>query len=222
MKSPAFSKTYEGRLVLSMPEFDWKPGVIYAVIGANGSGKSTLAKILSGMIPADGGQKMRFEECVGYLPQKPYAFRMRVEKNLFLNGADAERAGKLLDILGLKDLRQKRAHKLSGGETAKLALARLLMRDYEMLILDEPAAAMDMESTSAAENLIRTYRNRTNCSVLLITHSLQQARRLSDQILYLEDGHLIETADTQRLLQNPKEQKTKRFLQFFGFQDLVK
>ena len=220
MKSIAFSKSYDGVSVLSMPDFDWDPGSIYAVIGANGSGKSTLAKILSGTLQSDQNQRPAADAKIGYLPQKPYAFRMRVDRNIRLNGKDAKRSENLLNALGLRELRQKQAQKLSGGETAKLALARLLMRDYELLILDEPTAAMDMESTAAAEKLIRDYRKQTNCAVILITHSIQQARRVSDRILYLENGQLIESGETDRLLQNPSKPETRRFLQFFGYQNL--
>ena len=220
MKSSAFSKCYDGISVLSMPEFEWVPGVIYAVIGANGSGKSTLAKILSGTLKPDQKQKEFAEVHIGYLPQKPYAFRMRVDRNLRLNGTDEKRTEELLNAMGLSALRQKRAQKLSGGETARLALARLLMRDYGLLILDEPTAAMDMESTAAAEKMILAYRDRTNCAVVLITHSIQQARRVSDQILYLENGRLIENGKTDQMLREPSKPETERFLQFFGFQNL--
>lgn len=220
MKSAAFKKTYGSQTAISVPELEWKAGVIYAVIGANGSGKSTLAKILSGVLRSDSDTRVISEERIGYLPQKPYAFRMRAEKNLYLNGADHDRAEALMTALGLDALRRKQAHHLSGGETAKLALARLLMRDYELLILDEPTAAMDMESTLAAESLIQRYRDNSSCAVILITHSLQQARRIADQILYLEQGELIEAGEAESMLKCPSEPATKRFLHFFGFENL--
>lgn len=220
MNSRSFSKTYGPQTVLSLPELEWIPGLIYAVIGANGSGKSTLAKVLSGTEQADHHGALFGSESIGYLPQKPYAFRMRLEQNLYLNGSDHARAERLMQALGLEALRRKQAHRLSGGETAKLALARLLMRDYDLLILDEPTAAMDMESTLAAEKLIQAYRDQTGCAVILITHSLRQAQRLSDRIIYLEKGKLIEAGDSKILLHSPKEPETRRFLQFFGFENM--
>ena len=114
------------------------------------------------------------------------------------------------------ELRKKRAHRLSGGETAKLALARLLMRDYQLLILDEPSAAMDLESTLAAETLIAEYRDRIGCAVILITHNLQQARRMADRILFFDQGECVEENDAEQLLLHPAISQTKRFLQFFG------
>ena len=220
MKSHSFTKTYGSQIALSMPEIEWIPGLIYAVIGANGSGKSTLAKVLSGAEQPDNKRRPFSGTLVGFLPQKPYAFRMRLEKNLFLNGSDSERAELLMKTLGLESLRRKQSHRLSGGETAKLALARLLMRDYEFLILDEPTAALDMESTISAEQLIQSYRDKTGCAVILITHSLRQAQRIADRIIYLEKGKLIETGNSESLLQNPQEPETKRFLQFFGFENM--
>lgn len=216
MKSLAFTKTYGTRQVLNVPALNFETREITAVIGANGSGKSTLGRILAGVETADQKKPVLNRVSVGYLPQKPFAFRMRLEQNLLLNGSDRQRAETLLEALGLMPLRKNRAHRLSGGETAKMALARLFMADYDMLILDEPTAAMDMESTIAAERLILEYREKTECAVLLITHSLQQAQRLSDRTIYLEQGRLIEQGAAAEMLRSPKEIGTKRFLEFYG------
>ena len=153
MNLPAFSKTYDGVKVLDFPGLALKPGKIYAILGANGSGKSTFARIAAGILPAD--QKCRIPGSVGYLPQKPYAFRMTVKKNILLTGGSPEHADELMAALSLTALQNKRADRLSGGETARMAMARLMMKRYDMVILDEPTAAMDMETTSAAENLIQ-------------------------------------------------------------------
>ena len=75
---PAFSKTYGQKKVLDFPGMELQPGNIYAILGANGSGKSTFSKILADVLPAD--RKIRSEPSIGYLPQKPYAFRMSVRK----------------------------------------------------------------------------------------------------------------------------------------------
>lgn len=216
MKSVAFTKSYAGRVVLSMPEFEWNPGTITAVIGANGSGKSTLGKILSGVLAPDEKRPILSGCEIGYLPQKPYALRMSVEKNILLNGNDSALAEQLMDALNLTALRKGRANRLSGGETAKMALARILMRRYDLLIVDEPTAAMDMESTAAAEQIIRSYAKKHDCAVVLITHSLSQAMRLSDQTLYLDGGKLVEFGDTAAVLKTPQTKQLKRFLDFYG------
>lgn len=216
MKSAAFTKTYDSRTVLSMPEFNWEQGNVTAVIGANGSGKSTLGKVLSGIECADKKTAILTGGTVGYLPQKPYALRMSVEKNILLNGTDRSRADEMMEALNLTALKRRRANLLSGGETAKMALARLLMKRYDLLILDEPAAAVDMESTAAAEQLIRSYAEEFRAAVVLITHSMSQALRLSDQVIYLEHGKLVEFGDTLSVLKHPKTQELQRFLDFYG------
>ena len=89
-----------------------------------------------------------------------------------------------MDALQLRPLEKKRADKLSGGETARMALARLMMGTYDLVVLDEPTAAMDIETTSISEELIADYVRETGCALILVTHSLQQARRLADEVLY--------------------------------------
>lgn len=215
MKTKAFTKTYAGRRVLDLPDLELAAGSITAVIGANGSGKSTMARVLSGIEPADSG-KPCVDARVGYLPQKSFAFRMSVEQNLAQNGGTEDRREQLLEALGLTELRRSRAKRLSGGETAKMALARILLGCYDLLILDEPTAAMDMASTLSAERLIQEYAEELGCAVLLITHSLQQARRIASEVLYLEAGKLIEQGSAETVLTEPKEIKTKQFLEFYG------
>ena len=214
MNLPAFSKTYDGRMVLDFPGLTLQPGKIYAILGANGSGKTTFARIAAGILPAD--QKCRISGSVGYLPQKPYAFRASVKKNILLTGGEEEKAAALMDALQIRHLERKRADRLSGGETARMALARLMMKRYDMVILDEPTAAMDMETTSAAEELILKYAKDTGCILILVTHSLQQARRVADEVLFFHKGTLLESGDAAKLLYQPTRPETRQFLEFYG------
>ena len=216
MKILPFSKTYEGRCVLDFPGMELQPGKIYAVIGANGSGKSTFAKILAGVLKAD--QKGSFLDApsVGYMPQKNYAFRMTTKANILLNGKDASRAEKLMDAIGLRELENKRADRLSGGETARMALIRLMMKGYDAVLLDEPTAAMDMETTLLSEKLIVEYVRETGCALILVTHSLQQARRIADEVLYFHKGKLLESGPKEQVLYEPEIPETRQFLEFYG------
>ena len=216
MKLAAFSKTYEGRTVLDFPGMELEPGRIYAVIGANGSGKSTFAKILSGILPADKKGNHVSGGTIGYMPQKNYAYRMSTKANVLLNGKDEARANALMDAIQIRHLENKRADKLSGGETARMALVRLMMKHYDMVLLDEPTAAMDMETTLLSEKLIAEYVKESNCSLILVTHSLQQARRIADEVWYFHKGKLLETGLKEQVLNSPQRAETKQFLEFYG------
>ena len=189
MKTNAIRKTYKGRLVLDMPSLGLEGGKVYSVVGANGSGKSTFAKILAGITDADEGEGALAD--VGYMAQKSYAFNMSLEKNILINGEDKERCQKLMGALNVSHLASNKAKTLSGGETAKMALARIMMKDYKVLILDEPTAAMDRESVSLAEELIKEYCKQTQCVTILITHSLEQAKRMSAEIIEIDYGKII-------------------------------
>ena len=216
MKIAPFSKTYDKRTVLDFPGAELESGKIYAVIGANGSGKSTFAKILTGIEVADKKNKPLTGVDAGYMLQKNYAYRMSTKANILLNGKDEARAARLMDALQLRHLERKRADKLSGGETARMALARLMMRQYTLAILDEPTAAMDMETTLLSEKLILEYVRETGCTLILVTHSLQQARRIADEVWYFHKGKLLEWGPAEQVLSQPEQEETKQFLEFYG------
>ena len=216
MKISAFSKTYEGRKVLDFPGMEIKPGKIYAIIGANGSGKSTFAKILTGIVKPDHRGKLLEGGTVGYMPQKNYAFRMSTWANILLASREYKLANKLMDDLRISHLDATRADRLSGGETARMALARLMVRSFDLVILDEPTAAMDMESTLLAEQVICDYVRRTDASLILVTHSLQQARRIADEVLYFHKGVLMESGSAEQVLSRPDKAETRAFLDFYG------
>ena len=186
MKSKAIRRVYGGRTVLDVPELIFEAGKVYAVMGANGSGKSTFARAVA----LEGEYEGSF--IVGYMPQKNYAFRMSVKKNVLVSGADEEKALRLMERLGLSGLKDKNAKTLSGGETAKLALARTFGKRFDVLILDEPTAAMDVESTFEAERMIREYCDVEKAAVILITHSVKQAFRIADELLVFHEGRLAE------------------------------
>lgn len=216
MKISSFSKTYGNRTVLDFPGFDFERGKVYAVLGANGSGKSTFAKITAGIITADRkGDVLPDGIRAGYLPQSSYTFTLSVGKNVLLNTGDVEAARKIADRLGLSPLYGKNARKLSGGEKAKTALARLLVKKYDVIILDEPTASMDMESTTAAESLITGYAEANGAAVIIITHSVSQAQRIADEVLYLRNGLLEYSGKNPEVFENPGNENFRKHLGFF-------
>ena len=215
MKLYPFTKTYAGVRVLDFSGMELQKGKIYGVIGSNGSGKSTLAKALAGIIPADNKENTSDAGSVGYMPQKSFAFRISVKKNILLGGGDEAKAEMQMDRMGISGLSGKRADLLSGGETARMALLRLMMGKYELLVLDEPCAAMDMEATKISEEIIKDYVKETGCALILITHSISQAERMCDEVMFFDKGGLIECAPTEKLLHSPEKEETRQFLDFY-------
>lgn len=195
-------KTYQGQVVLDLPLLEIPDGKIIAVYGHNGSGKSTLAKILARIIKTDDAKEILPGVKIGYMTQRPLAFKLSLRNNLLQNTdknhtkqENAARAQMLLKALKLEGLADKNAARLSGGEMQRMSLARILMKDYDLLILDEPTAAVDADTVPLCEELILAYQKRTGCTILIITHAKEQARRLADSMLYLENGKTAEAKE---------------------------
>lgn len=217
MKITALKK-YGERVVLNV-NLTFDKGKIYAVIGSNGSGKSTLLKILAGLLKYDGQADSGPEKHdIGYLPQKSYAFDMSVINNMLLNNMIRERktrkkeAEELLKDFGLLYLRKKNAASLSGGETQRLAFARLFMREFKLLLLDEPTASMDVNSTVLTEGNLLKYREKYSPTVIFATHSFAQAKRLADEVIFLSDGICEERGAPEVIFENPRSEITRQFL----------
>ena len=229
MKIEAFSKTYQGRTVLQFPGGEFHPGTLYAILGPNGSGKSTFAGVVSGVTDPDRKAPVvtwekedaaaAGKERIGLLTQRPYAFHMSLMKNLLLNGEGTKeqkknKAHHLMNALSLSSLESKNAALFSGGETGRMALARLFMKKYRLVILDEPFAAMDIRSSYQAEDLIREYLKETNCTLFLIIHNLHQAERLADEVLFFKDGRLIGRGPAPQVLHHPESDQVREILEF--------
>ena len=217
MKISGFQKQYQKKLVLDVPPLELKEGTKYALIGPNGSGKSTFARILAGIIQDDSRSRIVPQDVsVGYMPQRSYGFRMSVLNNLLLKNKDRGKAELLTEKLAIHDLNARNASRLSGGETARVALGRLLMNRYDLLILDEPSASMDMESTVISERAILDYQEECGCTLLLITHSIMQAKRICDEVLFFCNGRIAEQGEIHAAIDDPKSPELKQFLRYFG------
>ena len=216
------TKTYGGRRVLELPFFELPENAVCALIGANGSGKSTLARIVAGVVQPDDKRSLENPQQlkVGYMPQKNFAFQMKVIKNVLLPVTDnAENRSCALDLmqkLHIDHLANNAAHRLSGGETARMALARVLMCPSDIMVFDEPTAAMDVQSTLLTEELIKRHQQESGCRVLLVTHSLKQAMRMADHVGFLHQGRLVEFGPAAQVLTEPREALTREFLDFYS------
>lgn len=212
-------KRYDARVALDIPQLSIEPGERLAVIGPNGSGKSTLIRLLAGVLAPDAGTVQtgdlpRGE--IGYLPQQPYAFDLSVQKNVELALAGepdrAKRTREALERVGLLHLSKARANRLSGGETQRMALARVLARPRKLLLLDEPTASADIQAMELIERAILDYADQTGCTLVFSSHAPSQAMRLSTRVLALDGGRIGELGETAPVLQSPQAESTRAFL----------
>lgn len=213
------SKTYDDKEVLKIENLELEPGKIYAIIGSNGCGKSTFLKVISKQVKSDKKATIDFDGGkVCYMPQKNYAFKMTTLKNVLIatSSSSKEDAMDLLKRLKIDNLAKQKASKLSGGETARMALCRTILSGADVLLLDEPTAAMDIESTKLSEELIKEYNEQNGATIIIVTHSINQARRIADFVIFMRDGEIVEMGEKSAVLDTPKEKDTIEFLEFFS------
>lgn len=208
-------KAYGERTVLDIDSLKINRGETVVIVGPNGSGKSTLLKILSGVISQSEGSFSLNGELY-YLPQQSIPFRKSVRNNILfssMDNADKElRCDELLKELNLTHLAGKNAKGLSGGECQRLALGRILINKCDLLLLDEPSSAADIEGTEIIENAIKRYREETGCAILMTTHSPNQALNLADRIIMLREGRIAEEGSPRELLTAPQTDWGRKFI----------
>jgi tungstate transport system ATP-binding protein len=195
------------------------------LIGPNGSGKTTLLRVAMGLLAPSsgavswGGVKDSPPTRRAIVLQRPVMLRRSAADNvryaLWAAGvpraARAARVSELLSRVGLEALGERPARRLSSGEQQRLALARALARDPEVLFLDEPTASLDPAATNAIEELVRAV-SANGVKVIMATHDLGEARRLAGEIVLLHRGVIIERASVERFFTAPATFEAKRFI----------
>lgn len=180
----------QGRVILEDVNIRVHKGEIVTLIGPNGAGKSTLVRIILGLMKADRGSvKLAPRMRIGYMPQRlnidPV---MPLTVRRFLTLAQRASAAKLIEVLnevGATHLLDSPMQTLSGGETQRVLLARAMLRDPELLILDEPVQGVDVGGQEELYRLIGTIRKRHGCGILMISHDLHMVMTATDQVLCL-------------------------------------
>ena len=208
----------KGRLILDVPSLRFEKGKRYGIIGENGSGKTTLLRVLMGTVQLSQGsiEGLNLNHKVGYLPQSPYGFSFSVLRNVSMT-LENEPAREFLALIalekvGLSALLHSRGSTLSGGEKQRLGLARVLAVPKEVLLLDEPTSATDIRGTDIVERLLQEWFENTSGLLIFTTHAPAQALRMADEVVFMEDGKVVETGNPQHLFNNPQEPETKAFL----------
>ena len=216
-------QTFSKRTVVDIDALHFEDGKKYALIGTNGSGKSTLLRLIAGVLePSSGKIKTEIEkkEDLGYMPQRPYAFALDMIKNVTLalpSSLPREQAYALaheaLCKVGIDHLEDMRGNRLSGGETQRMAFARMIVLDRKILLLDEPTSATDIAGNDLVENALLDYHKRTGCTVIFATHSLPQALRIADEVIVLEQGKVLEQGPAEQVLKSPENERVRIFLE---------
>ena len=203
-----------------------RPGLVTAVVGHNGAGKSTLAQVIAGTLRLDEGSARIGERVVDdaatFVParrrgvamvsQEPRIFtHMSVLANVAFPlcvrgvGRAQARAAALeqLRAVGIADLAHRRASDLSGGQAARVAIARALVFRPEVLILDEPTAALDVEATAQVSSVLRQRLTGAGITTLLVSHDIAEVLALASHMIVMGDGPVVEEGEPARVLASP-------------------
>ena len=203
-----------------------RPGLVTAVVGHNGAGKSTLAQVIAGTLRVDGGAVSIGERVVDdaatFVParrrgvamvsQAPRIFtHMSVVANVAfplrvrgVGRAEAREAAlEQLRAVGIEDLAYRRASDLSGGQAARVAIARALVFRPEVLILDEPTAALDVEATAQVSAVLRERLMGAGVTTLLVSHDIAEVLALASHMIVMGEGRVVEEGSPARVLASP-------------------
>jgi tungstate transport system ATP-binding protein len=210
--------------IVQQIDLQLSPGAPTALIGPNGAGKTTLLHLAMGLLRPTlgritwGGRENGSLGKRAILFQRPTMLRRSAAGNLRYalakagvpRGERASRCAALFELVGLTGLDARPARKLSGGEQQRLALARALARDPDVLFLDEPTASLDPAATKAVEDVVRAVTAR-GIKVVLSTHDLAQARRIAGDIMLMHRGRVVEHSDAGAFFAAPSTEEARRF-----------
>ena len=235
-----FSVSYDDKKILKNINMYIDRNKITAIIGPSGCGKSTFLKSLNMMINEEKGAKtfgdIFFEgknikgfevellrKNIGLVFQTPTPFPFSIYKNMtyapiYYGVKDKNQLDNLvkekLKLAGLydeiKDEINKSALSLSGGQQQRLCIARELTVEPEVLLLDEPCSALDIQNTIKIEEMLKNLSK--NYTIIIVTHNLAQAKRIADKTAFFFDGELVEYEDTEKIFSNPRDEKTKKYI----------
>ena len=210
------SVSFRDRRVLESINLSLVAGEIVTLLGLNGAGKSTLVKALLGLVrPSSGSVERKPGLVVGYSPQyvhRESTFPLTVKRFLALSGerhVSDERIHDVLNEVGAPKVMENQLAEISGGELQRVLLARALLREPELLVLDEPLAGVDVTGQSELYRLIGNIRDRYQCGILLVSHDLHVVMAATDRVICL-NKHICCTGHPHSVAKDPE------FVSLFG------
>jgi len=219
MNGPLFvlqrlKKSFGDREIFDVPYAELFKGKIYAIVGPNGAGKTTILRILNALERPTSGtvfykgedlysssDPLRLQRQMTMVMQNPYLFNTTVYKNVAyglkvrnLAPKDTRnRVEETLELVGLSHIRERRVANLSGGEAQRVAIARGLVIDPEVLLLDEPTANVDQVNIRLIEEIVLTIQEERDTTIIVTTHNPTQAYLLADKVLSIINKNITET-----------------------------
>lgn len=230
---------YGKKTILKDLSMNFKRNKITAIVGPSGCGKSTFLTAINLMLEEHGGRytgeiifkdkdirsynKDNIRRMIGMVFQKPTPFPLSIYKNMtyapiYYGVKDKTELNNVvihnLKRVGLYDEINNElnmpAMKLSGGQQQRLSIARALTVEPEVLLLDEPCSALDIKNTAIIEDMLSRFSK--DYTIIIVTHNLSQAKRISDYTAFILDGELVEYGKTEEVFSNPKDKRTKEYL----------
>jgi sulfonate transport system ATP-binding protein len=193
VETRGLSRAFDGNTVLHDLDLDIRQGEFVALLGHSGCGKSTLLRILAGLDEEIGGE-------VTVPARRSAAFQsprllpwLKVWRNVVLGlpgRPDRALADRALDEVGIADRATAWPKTLSGGQAQRVSLARALVREPELLLLDEPFGALDALTRGRVQQLVAELWQRHGCAILLVTHDVEEALLLADRVLVMDEGRI--------------------------------
>ncbi|KHC90394.1 ABC transporter [Thermotoga sp. Mc24] len=228
---------YFGKLyVLKGIDLEVKKGEVISIIGPSGSGKSTLLRCINLLEEYQQGKIYfkgelithrninRIRSSIGMVFQQFNLFpHLSVLNNLILapmkvknmpKDEAVEKARKLLERVGLIEKINEKPGNLSGGQQQRVAIARALMMDPELMLFDEPTSALDPELVKEVLDVIKDLAQ-SGMTMLIVTHEMRFARDVSDRVVFMDDGRIVEMGPPEKIFSNPENERTREFLEHF-------
>jgi lipooligosaccharide transport system ATP-binding protein len=210
VRARGLAKSYDGRVAVDGIDFDVAPGICFGFLGPNGAGKTSTMKMIYGLAEIDGGElsvlgldarreRRAVKARLGVVPQETNLDNdLTIRENLLVHARyfglarepASERVAELLDFALLTDRAEGRVQELSGGMRRRLLIARALVNDPELVVLDEPTTGLDPQARRAVWGALGRLRDR-GVTVLLTTHYMEEAARLCDHLLIMDLGRIV-------------------------------